>query len=152
MSASFGRVQTSLPMVSSAPSMAPISIAAVPPSVSDSTEPARFTVIAPAKINLALSVGPLRPDGFHELRTVFQAVDLYDTVTVQAAAELELAMSGTEAAGLPTDPSNLAWRASGSSWSSGSRWRPGWPAARPTLRRPWWPATGCGGWVKPMPS
>ncbi|HEX4726588.1 MAG TPA: 4-(cytidine 5'-diphospho)-2-C-methyl-D-erythritol kinase [Jatrophihabitans sp.] len=83
----------------------------MPPSVSDSTEPARFTVIAPAKINLALSVGPLRPDGFHELRTVFQAVDLYDTVTVQAAAELELAMSGTEAAGLPTDPGNLAWRA-----------------------------------------
>src|SRR4051794_31186711 len=52
---------------------APISIAAVPPS--DRSEPARITVAAPAKINLALSVGPLRPDGFHELRTVFQAVD-----------------------------------------------------------------------------
>jgi len=89
----------------------PISITAVPSPVSDSTGPARFTVIAPAKINLALSVGPLRPDGFHELRTVFQAIDLYDTVTVRAAAGLELAVSGSEAAGLAADPSNLAWRA-----------------------------------------
>jgi 4-diphosphocytidyl-2-C-methyl-D-erythritol kinase len=83
----------------------------VPPSDSDSTEPARITVTAPAKINLALSVGPLRPDGFHELRTVFQAVDLYDSVTVQTAAELELELSGPEATGLPADPGNLAWRA-----------------------------------------
>jgi 4-diphosphocytidyl-2-C-methyl-D-erythritol kinase len=83
----------------------------VPPSDSDSTAPARITVSAPAKINLALSVGPLRPDGFHELRTVFQAVDLYDSVTVQAAAELELELSGPEAVGLPADPGNLTWRA-----------------------------------------
>jgi 4-diphosphocytidyl-2-C-methyl-D-erythritol kinase len=83
----------------------------VPPSDSDPTAPARITVSAPAKINLALSVGPLRPDGFHELRTVFQAVDLYDSVTVRAAAELELELSGPEATGLPADPGNLAWRA-----------------------------------------
>jgi 4-diphosphocytidyl-2-C-methyl-D-erythritol kinase len=83
----------------------------VPPSDSDSTAPAPITVTAPAKINLALSVGPLRPDGFHELRTVFQAVDLYDSVTVRAAAELELELSGPEATGLAADPGNLAWRA-----------------------------------------
>ncbi len=35
---------------------------------------------APAKINLALHVGPTRADGFHELATVYQAVDVYDEV------------------------------------------------------------------------
>ena len=36
---------------------------------------------APAKVNVHLGVGPLRPDGFHELRTVYLAVSLFDTVT-----------------------------------------------------------------------
>jgi 4-diphosphocytidyl-2-C-methyl-D-erythritol kinase len=40
---------------------------------------------APAKINLALVVGPLRPDGKHELTTVYQRVDLGDRVTVEPA-------------------------------------------------------------------
>lgn len=35
---------------------------------------------APAKINLSLHVGARRPDGFHELATVYQAVDLFDEV------------------------------------------------------------------------
>lgn len=35
---------------------------------------------APAKINLSLHVGARRPDGFHELATVYQAVDLFDDV------------------------------------------------------------------------
>ena len=36
----------------------------------------------PAKINLQLAVGPLRPDGYHGLVTVFHAVSLFDEVTV----------------------------------------------------------------------
>lgn len=83
----------------------------MPPSVAPSPEPAPITVAAPAKINLALSVGPLRSDGFHELRTVFQAVSRYDSVTVRASDGLQLELSGPEAAGLPADPTNLAWRA-----------------------------------------
>jgi 4-diphosphocytidyl-2-C-methyl-D-erythritol kinase len=83
----------------------------VPPPASGSTEPAQITVSAPAKINLALSVGPLRPDGFHELRTVFQAVDLYDLVTVRPAESVRLSLAGDESAGLPSDSGNLAWRA-----------------------------------------
>jgi 4-diphosphocytidyl-2-C-methyl-D-erythritol kinase len=42
---------------------------------------------APAKINLALVVGPCREDGKHELVTLFQRVDLGDRVTVEPAAE-----------------------------------------------------------------
>jgi 4-diphosphocytidyl-2-C-methyl-D-erythritol kinase len=42
---------------------------------------------APAKINLALVVGPRRADGKHELVTVFQRVDLGDRIRVEPAAE-----------------------------------------------------------------
>jgi 4-diphosphocytidyl-2-C-methyl-D-erythritol kinase len=47
-----------------------------------------LTVRAAAKINLLLGVGAPRPDGFHSLVTVYQAVSLYDDVTVTAADEL----------------------------------------------------------------
>ena len=36
------------------------------------------TVRSFAKINLGLYIGPPRPDGFHELRTVYQTIGLYD--------------------------------------------------------------------------
>ncbi len=65
-------------------------------------------VRVPAKINLMLTVGPLRPDGFHELSTVFHAVDLTDTVTVTAAPSMSLTCTNPA---VPTDATNLAWRA-----------------------------------------
>ncbi|MFN0155838.1 MAG: 4-(cytidine 5'-diphospho)-2-C-methyl-D-erythritol kinase [Gaiella sp.] len=43
---------------------------------------------APAKINLALVVGPLRPDGKHELVTLFERLDLVDDVQLEPAVEL----------------------------------------------------------------
>jgi 4-diphosphocytidyl-2-C-methyl-D-erythritol kinase len=43
---------------------------------------------APAKINLALVVGPRRPDGRHDVATVLQRVDLADRITVERAAAL----------------------------------------------------------------
>jgi 4-diphosphocytidyl-2-C-methyl-D-erythritol kinase len=73
--------------------------------------PRTVTVRAPAKINLALSVGAVRPDGFHDLVTVFHAVDLHDTVTASTAETLGLAITGAEGAGLVSDDRNLAWRA-----------------------------------------
>src|SRR4051812_7908593 len=73
--------------------------------------PAAVRVRVPAKVNLHLSVGPLRPDGYHELVTVFHAVDVFDEVAASEAAELSLAITGTGAAELPTDARNLAWRA-----------------------------------------
>jgi 4-diphosphocytidyl-2-C-methyl-D-erythritol kinase len=69
------------------------------------------TARAPAKINLALHVGPKRADGFHELATVYQAVSLYDEVAAEASAGFSIEVSGEEAAGVPTDDRNLALRA-----------------------------------------
>lgn len=68
-------------------------------------------VRVPAKINLHLGVGESRADGYHELLTVFQAVDLHDEVTATAAADLSLAIEGAETGGVPDDSDNLAWRA-----------------------------------------
>jgi 4-diphosphocytidyl-2-C-methyl-D-erythritol kinase len=65
----------------------------------------------PAKINLHLGVGPLRPDGFHELETVFQAVSLYDEIIASEGRGLALTIEGEGAADLPTDEGNLAVRA-----------------------------------------
>ncbi len=42
---------------------------------------------APAKVNLCLRVGPLRPDGYHRLTTLFQAIDRYDELDLSDAAE-----------------------------------------------------------------
>lgn len=45
---------------------------------------------APAKLNLALVVGPLRPDGKHEVATVLQRIDLGDRVAIAAAPSLQV--------------------------------------------------------------
>lgn len=68
-------------------------------------------VRVPAKVNLQLSVGPLGDDGFHDLVTVFHAVDLVDEIVARPADALALTVSGEGADTLPTDERNLAWRA-----------------------------------------
>jgi 4-diphosphocytidyl-2-C-methyl-D-erythritol kinase len=68
-------------------------------------------VRVPAKINLHLGVGPLRPDGFHELTTIYQAVSLYDEVSARRGDQLTLTMEGEGAGVLPLDDSNLVIRA-----------------------------------------
>jgi 4-diphosphocytidyl-2-C-methyl-D-erythritol kinase len=62
-------------------------------------------------VNLHLGVGPVRPDGFHELVTVFHAVDLFDEVVASPADGLHLSVTGEGARDVPADESNLAWRA-----------------------------------------
>ncbi|MEO6502499.1 MAG: 4-(cytidine 5'-diphospho)-2-C-methyl-D-erythritol kinase [Jatrophihabitantaceae bacterium] len=71
----------------------------------------RVSVRVPAKINLQLAVGPLGDDGFHEISTVFHAIELFDQLTAAPAESLTLSLTGAESAGLPTDRRNLAWRA-----------------------------------------
>ena len=79
---------------------------------------AAVTVSAPAKINLCLGVGTARPDGFHPLATVYQAVGLYDQVTVsevagpagQVTVSVE-AQARLDVRGVPTDATNIAARA-----------------------------------------
>ena len=73
--------------------------------------PAGVRVRVPAKINLYLGVGDRRPDGYHELVTVFQALDLCDEVYVTDADGLHLTISGEGAGAVPTGSDNLVWRA-----------------------------------------
>ena len=71
-------------------------------------------VTAPAKINLCLGVGPKRPDGFHALATVYQAVGLHDQVTVADADRTTVQVSAASRVpvdGVPTDETNIAVRA-----------------------------------------
>ena len=69
------------------------------------------TVRVPGKVNLFLGVGDRRPDGYHELATVFHAVSLSDDVVVRTADVLSLQLIGEGAGEVPTDERNLAWRA-----------------------------------------
>jgi 4-diphosphocytidyl-2-C-methyl-D-erythritol kinase len=68
-------------------------------------------VRVPAKVNLQLSVGPPRGDGYHDLVTVFHAVSLFDEVTVRPADRASLRVTGEGAASVPAGRSNLAMRA-----------------------------------------
>jgi 4-diphosphocytidyl-2-C-methyl-D-erythritol kinase len=71
---------------------------------------------AHAKINLDLRVLGSRADGFHELRTVFQAIALHDTITcIPREGPFEIQC---DVAGVPLDSSNLAWRAAQALWRS----------------------------------
>lgn len=82
-----------------------------------------MTAVAPAKINLHLAVGDVRADGFHELVTVYRAVDMWEQVTVAidepgrsgglggSDDDIAVTVTGPGADRVPTDRSNLAARA-----------------------------------------
>ena len=69
------------------------------------------TVRVPGKVNVYLGVGPREFSGYHELATIFQAVGIYDEVTVSAADSLTISGLGAFADRIPTDETNLAWKA-----------------------------------------
>jgi 4-diphosphocytidyl-2-C-methyl-D-erythritol kinase len=74
----------------------------------------RLVVRAHGKVNLDLRVLGTRPDGYHELRTVFQSIELHDTLTCiekPGPFALRCRMSG-----VPLDESNLVWRAGAALW------------------------------------
>jgi 4-diphosphocytidyl-2-C-methyl-D-erythritol kinase len=76
--------------------------------------PAEVTVRAPGKVNLHLAVGSLDDAGYHEVRTVLQAVSLYDELTAGAPVEpgaVTMTVDGEGAAQLPVNNRNLAVRA-----------------------------------------
>ena len=70
------------------------------------TRVAAVRVRAPAKINLHLSVGDVRPDGYHDLVTVFHAVDLADELTI-ATADRHVVRTDPPT-GVPVGAKNLA--------------------------------------------
>jgi 4-diphosphocytidyl-2-C-methyl-D-erythritol kinase len=72
------------------------------------------TVKVPAKVNLQLSVGPRESDGYHNLVTVFQAVSIFDEITLTKSHEgsgVTIAVTGDQTHGVPEDGSNLAFKA-----------------------------------------
>jgi 4-diphosphocytidyl-2-C-methyl-D-erythritol kinase len=75
-----------------------------------------IAVRAHAKINLDLRVLGARADGFHELRTVFQAIALHDVVQC-IPREGPFAIE-CDTAGVPLDRTNLVWRAAEALWRS----------------------------------
>ena len=72
------------------------------------------TVRVPAKVNLQLSVGPREKDGYHNLVSVFQAISIYDDVTVtksHSGSGITISITGDHTHGVPADHTNLAVKA-----------------------------------------
>jgi len=69
---------------------------------------------APAKLNLSLAVGGPRPDGYHDLATVYHAVSLFDEIIATPGKGLQItveASSGIDVDSVPLDETNLAAQA-----------------------------------------
>src|SRR6478736_454379 len=124
------------------------------------TLPGAVTVRVPAKVNLELRVGPRRPDGYHSLATVYQAVSLHDEVSGARWDDWQVVPTGTYKSLIPTDGDNLAVRAArlvAERWSVDEALSiridkdipvaGGMAAARPTPPPRWSRATSCGAWV-----
>ncbi|HZS26152.1 MAG TPA: 4-(cytidine 5'-diphospho)-2-C-methyl-D-erythritol kinase [Candidatus Angelobacter sp.] len=62
-----------------------------------------------AKINIGLKIGPLREDGFHELRTIYQTIALADVVRVDVGKGLGIDIACKDKR-VPADESNTCWR------------------------------------------
>lgn len=76
------------------------------------------TVRVPAKINLSLGVGPVSPDGYHRLATVYQAIDVYDEVRATEVGDDSMSVSvqfddpdEALSSDVPEDGDNLALQA-----------------------------------------
>jgi 4-diphosphocytidyl-2-C-methyl-D-erythritol kinase len=80
---------------------------------------ASITLRAFAKINLSLRVSDVRPDGFHDVRTILQAIDLFDRVKCEALRgpfRIRCDMPG-----VPADRTNLVWKAAQLLWEAAGR-------------------------------
>lgn len=67
----------------------------------------RFSDKSYAKINLFLQVISKRPDGFHNLNTLFTKIDLFDTITIESADKFSISCTLSE---VPTNKNNLVWK------------------------------------------
>jgi 4-diphosphocytidyl-2-C-methyl-D-erythritol kinase len=72
-----------------------------------------------AKINLSLRVLGIRPDGYHDLRTVFQSIALHDTLTIRRARGAFVLECDDPAC--PTGRDNLVWHAAARVWRASGR-------------------------------
>ncbi|MCC7493904.1 MAG: 4-(cytidine 5'-diphospho)-2-C-methyl-D-erythritol kinase [Fimbriimonadaceae bacterium] len=74
--------------------------------MSDATRCLRIATAA--KVNLTLEMLRRRPDGYHDLASVFCAIELWDELTFTPSPDLRLSVQGAH---LPCDERNLCWRA-----------------------------------------
>src|SRR5262245_1674793 len=79
----------------------------------------RLTVRAHAKVNLDLRVLGVRPDGYHELRTVFQSIEIHDTLVCKEKPGPFTLKCRTP--GVPLDEENLVWKAAKALWDAWGR-------------------------------
>ena len=63
-----------------------------------------------AKVNLCLQVLGKQADGYHELRTIFQAISLHDSLELRFSSQDDVTLEITDSE-LPADSTNLVWRA-----------------------------------------
>jgi 4-diphosphocytidyl-2-C-methyl-D-erythritol kinase len=80
---------------------------------------ASVTLRAFAKINLSLRVSGVRPDGFHDVRTILQTIDLFDRVTCETLRgpfRIRCDMPG-----VPTGRMNLVWKGARLLWEAAGR-------------------------------
>ncbi len=83
--------------------------------------PQSLVLPAFAKINLDLRILGMRPDGFHDLRTVFQALAVHDVITFsRRPGALAIECDDPK---LPTDRRNLVWKAASLLWRTVGRRR-----------------------------
>ena len=72
-----------------------------------------------AKINLSLRVLGVRPDGYHDLRTILQSIGLHDTLTIRAVrGPFHLTCDDPDC---PSNSTNLIWRAAEHLWTAAGR-------------------------------
>ena len=96
------RVSTPSAPLSSASSASSSSLSA------SSSPPETVTLFSPSKINLFLRILRKRPDNYHDLASLFQAISLGDTLTISKSAEDKFSCNMP---GVPVDSSNLVLRA-----------------------------------------
>src|SRR5437660_2576018 len=74
-----------------------------------SVSPPTLTIPAFAKINWSLRVIGKRPDGYHELDTIFQTISLHDTIRLMSIDDAQILLSSNDRS-LPCDERNLVRR------------------------------------------
>jgi 4-diphosphocytidyl-2-C-methyl-D-erythritol kinase len=81
------------------------------------TRSIRLCLPAFAKINLSLEVRGVRADGYHDLSTVFQSIELHDVLSFsEKAGPFDIRCDDPAC---PTDRTNLIWRAAQLAWRAG---------------------------------